>query len=202
MNIRIKISVILLLLGAILTFLPSADHFSLHGKPDQLLLSALDDTNYLTADEVARALVDEDKSLQYIDLRTPEEFKKANIPGSLNIPYTDFLSADLETYLNSGARIIFYANDDYKPNYALILARGIGYNNCYVLKGGMKSWYSNIMNSEFTGDKISPRENALYETRYKARKIFSDINSMPDSLKDKYMAAKEIERKKLDGGCE
>jgi hypothetical protein len=32
--------------------------------------------------------------------------------------------------------------------------------------------------------------------------MFSELNSMPDSMKTKYMESREIERKKLDGGCE
>ena len=59
-----------------------------------------------------------------------------------------------------------------------------------------------VMNSSFTGDKISARENALFETRMKARKMFTEINSLPDSLKKKFLEAKHIAAKKLDGGCE
>jgi hypothetical protein len=58
------------------------------------------------------------------------------------------------------------------------------------------------MNSNFTGEKISARENALFETRFRARKIFTDINSLPDSLKTKYFEARQIAATKLDGGCE
>ena len=39
------------------------------------------------------------------------------------------------------------------------------------------------MNSTFTGERISARENALFETRTRARKMFTEINSLPDSLK-------------------
>jgi hypothetical protein len=70
------------------------------------------------------------------------------------------------------------------------------------MEGGLNKWYADVMNSDFSGKTITARENALYETRYKARKIFRDINSLPDSLKLLYLASKEIERKKLDGGCE
>ncbi|MFO7369793.1 MAG: hypothetical protein R6X09_05935, partial [Bacteroidales bacterium] len=71
-----------------------------------------------------------------------------------------------------------------------------------VMKGGLNEWYDVVMNSRFIGDKISARENALFEIRTKARKQFTDLNSLPDSLKARYRESKEIQRKKLDGGCE
>jgi hypothetical protein len=57
------------------------------------------------------------------------------------------------------------------------------------------------MLTKFEGEKITPRENALFENRYKARDVFNKINSLPDSLKNQFFDAKRLERAKLDGGC-
>ena len=202
MNARLKLSSVLLLLGLMLAFLPLSGKYSFHGKPDRLVTALLDEQSFFTPDQVARFVVTEDSTVQLIDLRTPGEFKAFSIPGSVNLPYSDLLSSDLESYLNRGVRNIFYANGDYQANYAFVIAKGLGFDNSYVMKGGLNSWYEVVMNSEFRGEKITARENALFETRTKARKMFTEINSMPDSLKSKYSEAREIERKKLDGGCE
>jgi hypothetical protein len=58
------------------------------------------------------------------------------------------------------------------------------------------------MNSTFTGEKISARENSLFEVRTRAKRLFTEINSLPDSLKQKFYDTKHMEAKKLDGGCE
>ena len=149
-------------------------------------------------------LATEDSTVQLIDLRTPEEFREFNIPGSVNLPYDEFLEKDLEPYLDaSGICGIFSIQMvTWMPDYALVLARGLGYKNCFVMKGGLNAWYETVMNSEFTGEKISARENALFETRMKARRLFNEVNSMPDSLKLQYIASKRFDPKKLDGGCE
>jgi rhodanese-related sulfurtransferase len=203
MTIRQIITSILLLLGALLAFLPLSGRYSLHAKPSQVLTAVLDNSNSFTADQVARFVVTEDSTLQLIDLRTPEEFRVCNIPGSVNIPYAEFLKKDPGPYLDSpGMRHIFYSNDDVNASYAQTLAIGLGFKNCFIMKGGLNAWYASIMNSEFTGDKISARENALFETRFRARNLFNDVNSMPDSLKMAYMASKHFDPKKLDGGCE
>jgi rhodanese-related sulfurtransferase len=203
MNAREKLSAILLSMGLILALLPLSSNRSFNTRPDKVLEEALDLNTYLTADQVARLVVSEDKTIQLIDLRSNEEFNRFNIPGAINVPYNKFLDKDPESILNNKeSRYIFYSNGDLFSNYALILARGLRYNNTYVLKGGLNEWFSSVMNSSFTGDKISARENALFETRMRARKMFTEINSLPDSLKQKFIEAKHTAAKKLDGGCE
>ena len=202
MNGRQILTVILLLLGLILAFLPLSGNYSFHGKPGKLLAEVLDENTYCTPDQVARYVVTEDSTIQLVDLRTADEFESFSIPGAINIPYSDLLSKDLESYLDRDVRNIFYANGDYLANYTLVLARGLGFENSMVMKGGLNEWYETVMNSEFTGERISARENALFETRRKAENMFTELNSLPDSLKARYRESKEIERKKLDGGCE
>jgi rhodanese-related sulfurtransferase len=203
MTTRQIITSILLILGAILAILPLSGKYSLHAKPGQVLAAVLDESNGFSADQVARLVVDEDSTLQLIDLRTPEEFRECNIPGAVNIPYAEFLKRDPGPYLDdAGMKHIFYSNDDMYASYAQTLAIGLGFKNCFIMKGGLNAWFASVMNSEFTGEKISARENALFETRFRARNLFNEVNSMPDSLKLAYIASKRFDPKKLDGGCE
>jgi rhodanese-related sulfurtransferase len=203
MNARQTISMILILLGGILAFLPLSGKFTLHTKPDRLLAESLDGSCSFTADQVARFIVNGDSTIQIIDLRTPSEYKQCNIPGSVNLPYNEFLVRDPEPYLNlPNVRNIFYSNGDINAGYALVLAGGLGYKNCFIMKGGLNEWFNTIMNSEYKGATISARDNALFEIRLKARRLFTEINSMPDSLKLAYIASKRFDPKKLDGGCE
>ena len=203
MNAREKLSAVLLSLGLILALLPLSSNRSFYTKPGKLLEEALDQNTYLSADQVARFVVSEDSSVQIIDLRSPEEFRTVNIPGSINIPYSKILDNDPGALLNNGkARNIFYSNGDFESNYAVAIVRGLNQKNTYVMKGGLNEWFSIVMNSKFTGEKISARENALYETRTRAKKMFTEMNSMPDSLKLKFIMSKHLAAKKLDGGCE
>ena len=203
MNARQVISILLLLLGGLLAVMPFPGKYSLYARPDRLLEESLDKNSSFTADQVARFVVTEDSTIQLIDLRTPAEYQQFNIPGSISLPYAAFLETDPGPFLNKPEiRNVFYSNGDMNASYALILARGLGYKNCFVLKGGLNAWYDSIMNSKFAGVSISARENALFETRLKARRLFLEVNSMPDSLKSKYIASKRFDPKKLDGGCE
>jgi rhodanese-related sulfurtransferase len=203
MNTREKFSIILLCLGVILALLPLTSNRSFIVKPHKLLSEVLDGRTYFSVDQVAKFVTSEDSTIQIIDLRQPEEFSYMNIPGSINIPYDKLLEKDPGSFLgNQNIRYIFYSNGDFDSNYALVIAKGLNYKNIYSMKGGLNEWFNSIINSNFTGEKITARENALYETRTKAKKMFNDINSLPDSLKIKYIAAKHTIQKKLDGGCE
>lgn len=203
MNPRQKISVILLSFGLILAFLPLNAHRSLIEKPARLLSEVMDESTFVTADQVARYVVSEDKTVQIIDLRSPEEYKNLNIPGSINIPYNEYIENDPERYLHKqNIKTIFYSNDELEAGYALTVARGLRYDDTFMMKGGLNEWFNLVMNSSFSGEKITARENALFETRLRARKLFTEINSLPDSLKIKYMEARHVAAKKLDGGCE
>jgi 3-mercaptopyruvate sulfurtransferase SseA len=203
MNIRQKFSAGLVVLGFTLALLPLSGSRSFTVKPQKLLTDAVNSNSYFTVDQVARFVVAEDSTVRIIDLRSPEEFRSFNIPGSINVPYKEFLDNDPSRYLsNENIKNIFYSNGDFDSNYALVLARGMNFRNVYVMKGGLNEWYNTVMNSNFKGEKISARVNALYETRANARKMFTEINSLPDSLKLKFFDSKHLAAKKLDGGCE
>jgi rhodanese-related sulfurtransferase len=203
MNTREKYSVVLVCLGFILALLPLSGNRSFTVKPQKLLDQSVDEKSYFTVDQVARFVVSEDSSVQIIDLRSPEEFRSFNIPGSINLPYKEFISSDPGSILNNAKlRYILYSNGDFDSNYAMVFAKGMKQNNVYVMKGGLNEWFNKVMNSSFTGESISARENALFETRTRAAKMFTEINSLPDSLKTKFFEAKHLSAKKLDGGCE
>jgi rhodanese-related sulfurtransferase len=203
MNTRGKFSIVLLCLGFILALLPLSGNMSFTVKPQKLLTEVLDEKTCLSVDQVAGFVISEDKTVQIIDLRSQEEFRSMNIPGSINIPYREFLDNDPTRFLNNrNIKNIFYSNGDLESNYALVIARGMNIKNIYVMKGGLNEWFTTVMNSKFTGERISARENSLFETRTRARKMFTEINSLPDSLKLKFTEAKHIAAKKLDGGCE
>ncbi|WP_303921690.1 rhodanese-like domain-containing protein [Draconibacterium sediminis] len=203
MNARIKISVLLAGVGLVLAFLPFNAAKSFQLKPTELLEISSNSDMYFSVDEVARFVNNEDSTIQLIDLRSASEFMESNIPGSINIPFSDLLNPNWEGYLNQDrVRNVYYANGDETANIAWTIVSGLGYSNSFVMKGGMNEWYKTVMLSKFEGERITPRENALFENRYKARKTFTQINSLPDSLKKQYLEAKRLEESQLDGGCE
>lgn len=200
---RTRITILLLSLSLILAFLPLTASRSFSVKPGKLLSDVISGDVTFSVDQVARFIVTEDSTVQLIDLRKPEEFKKLCIPTSINVPYSEFIGNDPDLYLNNrNIRTIFYSNGDVDANYALVFGRGLGYENTYAMEGGLTDWIGTIMESKFSGDRISARENALFEIRSRAGRLFTDLNRLPDSLKVRFMESKKFSARKLDGGCE
>lgn len=203
MKIRRDISLLLLLLSLLLALLPLSANRSFTAKPAKLLSDVLNQDVSFTADQVAAFIVREDSSVQLIDLRSSDEFRKQAIPGAINIPYPEFIRRDQDVWLNNkNIRNIFCSTGDTESYYALVYARGLGYNNSYVMKGGITEWVRTVVEAKFTGDRITARENALFETRRLAGEMFTELNNLPDSLKTKFLESRKFSAKKLDGGCE
>lgn len=203
MNTRIKISVLLVGLGILLAFMPNSSAKKFKLTPEELLAKSVSEKIYFSVDEVARFVNTEDSTVQLVDLRSEKEFRKCNIPGSVNIPFEELLNPEWNGYFKQKEiKKIFYGNDDQLACLAWTITTGLGTENSFVMKGGLNEWFKTVMLTKFEGERITPRENVLFENRYKARDIFTQINSLPDSLKTKYFDAKRLQQSKLDGGCE
>lgn len=203
MKIRKEISLLLILLSLILAFLPLSANRSLSEKPAGLLADVLGDDVSITPDEVAEFIVREDPSFSLIDLRPEVEYRIKAIPGAVNVPWAEFVKSDPDKWLgNRGIRTVFYSTGNTEADYALVFARGMGYDKCNIMDGGIEGWERAVLDTEFTGERITARENALYETRRRAGEMYREFSSLPDSLKSRFLESKKFSAKKLDGGCE
>jgi rhodanese-related sulfurtransferase len=198
-----KISLLLIMLSLILALLPLTSHRSFTAKPHNLFAGVLSEEASISVDRIAEYIVKEDSTIQLIDLRTPEAFGKQTIPGAVNVQYKDLISKDPDIWLgNKDIKSIFYSDNVAEQSYALVFARGLGYDNVFTMDGGIGEWMETVVESEFSGERITARENALFETRRRAGEMFTTLNSLPDSLKVKFLESKKFSAKKLDGGCE
>jgi len=203
METRRKFSVLLILLGILLALLPLSANRSFILKPGILLSDVLEKETSFTVDQIAEFIVREDNSVQLIDLRSPDKSKELTIPGAVNIPWQDFVKKDPEIFFNDKKiKNVLFSEGDIESSYALVYARGIGYSNTYAMKGGVEEWIRTIIEAKFTGERITARENALFETRRLAGDMFTELNALPDSLKTRFLESRRFSAKKLDGGCE
>lgn len=204
MNFRVFITINLIALAIVLLFLPGVTDKKYYLKPNQQVLNLSDENKFVSADKAARFINESDSTIQFIDIRTPEEFAACNIPRSINIPYGQLLDKRWQGYLNQEQKTnILYSNGNLNSSMAFALLSGMGYRNNLILEGGLNKWFQDVMNvQEFTGERISARENALLENRRKARELFTEFNSIPDSIRNAFLVVKILEEEELDGGCE
>lgn len=203
MNARVFLSVNIIAISLILLIFPSGEGGKGQPSPQQEIYNLQQDRKFIDVDKAARLINESDTNYQIIDIRSSEEYLASSLPGSINIPLNEILAPEWQGYLKQEERTnILYSNGDYYSNLALALLSSKGYTGNVALKGGLNEWFAVIMNTEFKGGRITARENALYENRTKAKNLFIQINSLPDSLKNNFLEAKLLTEQELIGGCE
>lgn len=204
MNSRVFISLNLIAMAAILLFLPSATGKKDYLAPNDQVNNLSDSTIFVSIDKATQYINQSDSVIQFIDIRSPEEFATCNLPGSINIPYSQLLDKRWQGYLDQEQKTnILYSNGNATSNMAYALLSGMGYKNNLILDGGMNKWFEVVMSPhEFKGGRLSARENSILENQRKARELFTEFNSVPDSIRNSVLTSKILEEKKLDGGCE
>jgi rhodanese-related sulfurtransferase len=101
-------------------------------------------TSFMSAKELAQALA-ERQHIAVVDLSDRQRYAEGHIPGARNIPIDELSSRALQE-LVPGKRLALYCRcdaDQLSKIGARILNIGIGgFNNIYILEGGISSWES------------------------------------------------------------
>lgn len=198
-----------MILGMIIALVPQNTTHPYKLTAGELLAEIRSGTQFITPDEVADQIIRKDPSIQLIDVRNPREFDQYSLPGSINIPLQNILSENYQDVLNQSTKMnIFYSNGSTEANEAWLLTRQLGYQNNYVLQGGLNYWVETILNPEKPGMMASNDELARYDFRKAASSALggsavSTVASVPaketGSPKPGVVPVKK--KKKASGGC-
>ncbi|PLR82198.1 rhodanese [Bacillus canaveralius] len=80
-----------------------------------------------------------DKNKQYVDVRTPGEFKGNHIPGFKNIPLHQLSQKANE--LAKDKEVIVICQSGMRSNKASKLLKKLGFSKVTNVKGGMSAWF-------------------------------------------------------------
>jgi rhodanese-related sulfurtransferase len=207
MKPRILLALFIIPLGLIIAAVPQNTTKPYKLTANQLLSEANTRTQFLTPENVADMLVNKDPSLQLIDVRSQEEFEKFSLPGAMNIPLSDLLSDQYADILNQDVRMnVFYSNGTLNANEAWMITRQLGYENNYVLEGGLNYWFDAILNPQKPASTSSDEEFAKYDFRKGAGQALGggasvQAEQFPTSPAAKPVVKAAARKKKASGGC-
>ena len=173
LSLRYKIlAAILIVLAGGLVLLPKYEkHEGI--SPEQLLSNAISPERYITTDELADRIINQDPSLLLIDVRNENAYKKYSLPSAVNIPLKKILEDDSESYLNQDEfDVILFSNDNFHSDQAWLLCNRIDYKNLYVLKGGINKWFNTIINPKKPTENMASNAFELYSLRKAASMHF------------------------------
>lgn len=187
----------LVALGVVFLFLPDRKAHLLTEVNDPAYVSA-HPAALMSPDELAFRIVDNEPRLRIIDIRTPGEFAEFALPGSRNIPVSEFFGKDWAVMLSQRhVRKVLVSRNEADEHAGYLLLQKLGYENLAVLEGGLDGFNQTIMNpssavppnTRWRGDVIRFRTSAR-------RDILATIE------RNKKGAVPEVRKeKKIQGGC-
>lgn len=202
------LTMVLLILAVIIAMVPQNTTKPYKLTAEELLSEIRTGTQFVSPDEVADKIVQKDPSIQLIDVRNPREFDMFSLQGAINIPLQDILSENNFDILNQSTKMnILYSNGSTEANEAWLLTRQLGYQNNYVLQGGLNYWMETILNPLKPSSIVSNDEIARYDFRKAASMALGggDVSSIataaPASSAPKPGVVPVKKKKKASGGC-
>lgn len=210
LSFRYKIlALIFIVLAGGLVLLPK--HQKQEGiKAEQLLSNVISPERYVSTDQIAHKIINQDPSFILIDVRDSISYNNYSLPNAINIPLKKLLDKDFEGYLNQNQfDVIFYSNDNFYADQAWVLCNRLGYKNLWVLKGGMNRWFTTIINPVRPNEDVAAEEFELYSTRKAASMFFGVVypdqvaeqSDMQISAPKKVITVQKKKKRAAEGGC-
>lgn len=203
----VRLAILVVPLGLIVAAVPQNTTHPYMLTATEMLEEVNTRTQFVAPESVADMIVQKDPSLLLIDVRSQDEFEKFSLPGAINIPAADLLSEKYADVLNQEVKMnVFYSNGTLAANEAWMITRQLGYNNNYVLEGGLNYWFENILNPKEPSSTSSDEEFAKYDFRKAASQALGGGNVTVQTTVDKASAPKPAiktvpKKKKAAGGC-
>ncbi len=208
---RYKIlAIIFLVLAGGLVLLPK--YQKQEGIKSETLLSHANSTErYISTDQIANKIINQDPSFILIDVRNEDSFSNYSIPNAINIPLKKIFDEESLAYLNQNQfDVVFFSNDNFYADQAWVLCDRLGFKNLRVLNGGLNKWFSTIINPKMPNEDMPDEEFELYSTRKAASMFFGvvysdqvtteDSNVKPEAPKQVITVQKK-KKKVAEGGC-
>jgi len=207
MNIRLKLAAVFLPLGLIIAAVPENTTKAYKLTAEELLVEAQEGAQFMSTDEIADRVIQKDPSFQLIDVRAQNEFEKFHLPNAINIPISEILSEDWADVLDQDVKMnVFYSNGTLKANEAWMITRQLGFNNNYVLQGGLNYWIETILNPTAPTSTSPDEEIAKYDFRKGAGMALgggASVSTTSATTSSSPMPAvkKKKKKKRAAGGC-
>ncbi len=210
-RIRIKPRILLtsigVVLGLVIAMVPENTTQPYRLTAPEMLAEIQFGTELIHPDELADWLINKDPSIQLIDVRTPQEFEAFRLENAINIPIADILSDEWVDYLDQGVVMnILYSNGTTSAHKAWMILRQLGYDNNYVLQGGLNFWTETILSPTAPKSTSPDDEFAKYDFRKAASQKFGGGAILESTggdapAKPKPPVKRKSKKKAPEGGC-
>ena len=206
MKTRVIITILFIGLGLIIAAVPQNKTLPYKLTAEEMLELSNNRMHYYSPEEVADIIVQKDPEFQLIDVRPQDEFEKFSLPNAINIPLTDILSDEYRDVLNQDVkRNILFSNGTVDATKAWMIMSQLGWENNYVMEGGLNYWAEVIMNPLPPASTSANEEIAKYQFRKAAGNSLNGETSVEETSASAPIARPPIikrpQKKRVEGGC-
>ena len=171
-------------------------------KPEELLWDIIQPTRYVTTDQVAKMIIAKDPTLELVDVRDAKQFEKFTLPNAVNVPLADILKPENQDYFGlPGVKVVFFSNDDITADQAWVITKRMGYNETYVMKGGLNRWIETIIQPKEPEETAPYTEFEKYQFRKGAQMYFTGAKVESKVKKAKVKVRRRKKTSVASGGC-
>jgi rhodanese-related sulfurtransferase len=173
----------------------------------EYMLNELTDNNFvasfkiegMTSDELAFRIIDNDKDLHIVDLRSQKDYDSLGLPGSTHFQLENLFEKDANKLLSiRHKKNVFIANDELTAKKGAILASELGYSNILVLQGGFNQFKKDILEFVLPRGTINRKDIDTFRFRTKANQVMSVLIK---ENKLKHASGEKKQVKRVLGGC-
>jgi rhodanese-related sulfurtransferase len=159
--------IILITASLILASLKSVQKYRFGTSAEELHKMLVENDHFITPSEADEILKRGDESYIFVDLRNPRSYDNYHIDGAVNVPMQRVLDEEYEDALKDNRKKILYSDEGITSNEVWMVLSQYGYENLYVLEGGLEYWRRNMVDKDI----------------FKAVDDFSDEKAKYDYLK-------------------
>jgi len=179
-------------------------------SPELFAKNILSTERYITSDQLADRIINQDPALLLIDTRSLEAYQSFSLPNAIHIPLSEIFSEELNPYLDQNIYdIILFSNDNFNAEQAWMLCNRMDYQRLYILDGGLNTWFSTIIEPIPPKETMSQEAFELYSFRRAAGKYFGVANDTVEvevkpvrKAAPKKVVTKPKKKKRVpEGGC-
>lgn len=179
-------------------------------SPELFAKNILSTERYITSDQLADRIINQDPALLLIDTRSTEAYKSFSLPNAIHIPLSEIFSEELNPFLDQNIYdIILFSNDNFNAEQTWMLCNRMGYQRLYILDGGLNTWFSTIIEPIPPKETMSQEAFELYSFRRAAGKYFGVANDTVEvevkpvrKAAPKKVVTKPKKKKRVpEGGC-
>lgn len=195
-----------ILLGVLLALSPAGTRKAATFTPQALAEAITNEADHITAEQLAKWIIDKRPEVLVVDMRSAEEFAQYHIPGAVNVPFNKLFEREARETLSNDKTIVLYSNGGTHAAQAWVLLKQTGIEG-YVLLGGLNYWAEAILNPKAPGELVADSEILKYQFQKSASKYFAPggaVAAPADSTTTPARPKVEIapqQKKKARAGC-